>query len=95
MMTQRADCNCGVGQPQTPCSNTNSLHPLQCNGDVPSDVQEFVGDPSTSVEALEATCGDGSYKIFTNILQKLVFYLNIYKQSYSKHCNTLKLSLYK
>ena len=29
----------GIGQPQTPHTNTNSLHPIQCNGDVSLEVQ--------------------------------------------------------
>lgn len=60
MMAQRTDCNRGVGQHPTPSTNTNSLHPLHHNGNVSSEVKEFFGDPSTSVEALEAVCGDGS-----------------------------------
>ena len=55
-----------------------SSHPLQLNDDVSSEVQEFVGDPSILVEALEAVWGDGSLQniyIFINALQKLVFYL--------------------
>ena len=60
MMAQRADCNRGVGQHPTPSTNTNSLHPLHHNGNVSSEVKEFFGDLPTSLEDLEAVCGDGS-----------------------------------
>lgn len=78
MMNQRTDCNRGVGQPPTSCTNSNSLNPLLRNGDVSSEVEEFVGDPPTSAEVLETACGIGVYKMFKIVLQKLVFYLNIF-----------------
>ena len=55
MMNQVTDCSRGVGQPAVSCTNTNSLHILQSNGNVSAEVQEFVGNPSTSVETFETT----------------------------------------
>lgn len=79
MMNQRNDANRGVGHPPTSCTNSNSLNPLQRNDDVSSEVEEFVGgDPPTSAEVSETACGIGVYKMFKNVLQKLVFYLNIF-----------------
>ena len=54
------DCNRGTGQHPVPRTNMSSIHPLQGQADVPFEPAEFVGDPSTSVEALECACGDGN-----------------------------------
>ena len=82
MVTQRIYCNCGVAQPPTPHTNTNSFDPLQCNSNVSSKVQEFV--PSTSSEALEATSGDGSLQNIHKSTTK-TFLLSKYFSKPSKH----------
>ena len=53
------DSNLGIEQPSRPCTNQNSIHPPQRNGDVLSDRRESVGGSSTSVEFLFSACGDG------------------------------------
>ena len=54
------DCNLGAGQPPAPCTDQNSLHPPQRNGDVLPERRDLVGDPSKSIESLVSACGDGS-----------------------------------
>ena len=54
------DSNLGIEQPSTPCTNQNSIHPPQRNGDRLSDRMESVGGSSTSVEFLFSAYGDGS-----------------------------------
>ena len=57
------DSNLGIEQLSRPCTNQNSIHPPQRNGDVLSDRGELVGGLSTSVEFLFGECGDwGSTK---------------------------------
>lgn len=85
LSTQRTDCNSWIRQPPTPCSNTNSKHPLKCNGDVSKN--SLVNHPLWW-RLWRLHVGTGICKIFTIVLQKLVSYLNIFqnKQSNSKHC---------
>ena len=66
-------------------SNTNSKHPLKCNGDVSKN--SLVNHP-LRWRLWRLHVGTGICKIFTIVLQKLVSYLNIFqnKQSNSKHC---------
>ena len=57
------DCNLGIVQPEKHCTNQNSIHLSQRNGDVLSDRRELVGGSSTSVEFLFSAYGDvGSTK---------------------------------
>ena len=53
------DSNLGTEQPSRPCTNLNSIHPSQHNGDALSDRRESVGGSPTSVEFLFSACGDG------------------------------------
>ena len=61
LINQRIDCNRGVGKATL----------TQHNCDISSDVQEFVGDPSLSVEALEVACGDGILQIVYKCTKKI------------------------
>ena len=46
------DKNLGIGQPRRPCTNQNSIHTPQNNGDVLSEIRAFVVcGPSTTVES--------------------------------------------
>ena len=54
------DCNLGAEQPSAPCTNQNSIHPPQRNGDVLTEERDLGGDPSKSLESLVSACGDGS-----------------------------------
>ena len=55
------DSNLGIEQPSRPCTNQNSIHTPQRNGDVLSDRRKSVGGSSTSVEFLFSGVG-GSAK---------------------------------
>ena len=50
------DSNLGIEQPSRPCTNQNSIHPPQHNGDVLSDRRESVGGSSMSVKFLFSAC---------------------------------------
>ena len=57
-------CNLGIEQTSRPCTNQNSVHPPQRNGDVLSDKRESFGGLSTFTEFLFSACGDrGSTKL--------------------------------
>ena len=83
--------NLGIEQPSRPCTNQNSIHPPQRNGDVLPDRRELVGGLSTSVESLLSACGDGrSRKIKKCISSKCILANSFFKVtdkivSYVKH----------
>ena len=64
-----SDSNLGIEQPSRPCTNQNSIHPPQCNGDVLSDRRESVGGTSTSVEFLFSAVGMGVQQNSKNVIQ--------------------------
>ena len=53
------DGNLGIEQPSGPCTNQNSIHSPQRNGDVLSDRKESVGGSSISLVFLFSACGNG------------------------------------
>ena len=65
--------NLGIEQPSRPCTNQNSIHPPQRNGDVLPDRRESVGGLSTSVESLLSACGDGRSRKIKNVFQVNVY----------------------
>ena len=65
------------------------------NGNVSSEVKEFFGDPSTSVEALEAVCGDGSLQNIHKCTSKNCLLSKYIFRPGDNVVSTLQLSLYK
>ena len=59
--------NLGIEQPSRPCTNQNSIHRPQHNGDALSDRRELVSGSSMAVEFLLNASGDlGSTKFKKN-----------------------------
>ena len=60
LLTNTKDNNRGIAKASRPCTNQNSIHPPQLNGNVLSKRREFVVcGPSTTVESLFSTFGGG------------------------------------